>query len=147
MHPKSSPKAIRRALMWQNEPFSYSSKQGRVNMKVREFENLKKEIEVKVEAKKGKLSLDDFEFITSIRYRILGGSTFWYDAVLFIQRMSEYNYIAIYCQSIDGKIIQDTATIQSFYVKNNNDYRLMIAELASNSNISNAEIEITLRHL
>lgn len=116
-------------------------------MKVREFENLKKEIEVKIEAKKGKLSLDYFEFITSRRYRILGGSTFWYDAVLFVQRMSEYNYIAIYCQSIDGKIIQDTATIQSFYVKNNNDYRLMIAELASNSNISNAEIEITLRHL
>ena len=116
-------------------------------MKVREFESLKKEIEAKISEKKGKLSLDDFEFITSRRGRILGGSAFWYDVVLFVQRMSEYNYIAIYCQSIDGKIIQDTATIQSFYIKNNNDYRIMIDELASNSNISNDKIEITLRHL
>lgn len=116
-------------------------------MKVREFENLKKEIEAKISEKNGELRLDNFEFIVNKRYRFFGRDVLGYDSVLFLQKMSTHNYIAIYCQSINGSIIQDTAVIQSFYVKNTKDLADMQAELFGNTNISNIEIENALINL
>ncbi len=116
-------------------------------MKVREFENLKKEIERKIAEKNGELRLDNFEFIVSKRSRFLGRDVLDYDSVLFLQRVSTHNYIAIYCQSINGSVIRDTAVIQSFYVKNTKDLVDMQAELFNNTNISNIEIENALINL
>lgn len=113
-------------------------------MKVCELENLKKEIERNFAEKNSELRLDNFEFFVNRRYRFFERDVLGYDSVLFLQRMSTHNYIAIYCQSINGNVVQDTAVIQSFYVKNTKDLVDMRRELVKNTNISDNEIENTL---
>ena len=116
-------------------------------MKVCEFENLKKEIERNFAEKNSELRLDNFEFFVNRRHRFFGRDVLGYDSVLFLQKMSTHNYLAIYCQSINGSIMQDTAVIQSFYVKNTKDLVDMRIELVKNTNISDMEIENALINL
>lgn len=116
-------------------------------MKVCEFENLKKEIERNIAEKNSELRLDNFEFAVNKRYRFFGRDVLGYDSVLFLQRMSTHNYIAVYCQSINGSVIQDTAVIQSFHVKNTKDLVDMRRELVKNTNIFDNEIENILINL